>query len=241
MVTYCDHASIVTMGRTPKGQTRNKVYQYVRRRILAGMPPTVREVQQALGFQAVQTAKRHLENLVAEGKLVKEGGGKARGFRLPSPAGSKQMVGRTMPWTLVPLVGRVQAGALTEAVEDPQGHVPVVSRLPSKELFALRVRGESMTGAGILPDDLVIVRRQPFAESGEIVVALSGGEATVKRLRLRNGRVELHPENPDFEPILLDSETGDLRILGKVIEVRRYLDKDAMDSEAVKAAWQEER
>ena len=78
-----------------------------------------------------------------------------------------------------------------------------------------------MTGAGILPDDVVVVRRQPRAEPGDIVVALVGDEATVKRLRIRDGRAELHPENPAFEPIVPDPD--DLRLLGKVIEIRRYL------------------
>jgi repressor LexA len=123
---------------------------------------------------------------------------------------------------LVPLLGRVAAGALDVAVEDPEGYVPVQSRGSGGELFALRVRGESMTGAGILPGDVVIVRRQRRASSGEVVVALVGEEATVKRLRLRRGRVELHAENPAFEPIVPDSR--ELTLLGKVVEVRRRLE-----------------
>ena len=75
-----------------------------------------------------------------------------------------------------------------------------------------------MVGAGILPGDLVIVRRQPTADSGALVVALVDGEATVKRLRRRDGRVELHPENPEFEPVRADRE---MTLLGKVVEVRR--------------------
>jgi repressor LexA len=85
----------------------------------------------------------------------------------------------------------------------------------------LRVRGESMTGAGILPNDIVVVRRQPTARSGEIVVALVGDEATVKRLRIRGKRLELRPENPGFDPIVPGPDG--LTLLGKVIEVRRYL------------------
>ena len=79
-----------------------------------------------------------------------------------------------------------------------------------------------MTGAGILPGDIVVVRRQSRAEAGEIVVALVGDEATVKRLRVRGERVELHAENPAFEPIVPDPKQ--LSILGKVVEVRRYLE-----------------
>ena len=123
---------------------------------------------------------------------------------------------------LVPRLGRVQAGALSEAIEDPDGCVPVDGARAEGEMFALTVRGESMIGAGILPDDLVIVRRQDIARDGEIVVALVRDEATVKRLRLRAGRLELHPENPAFAPIVLHAG-AEVRILGRVVEVRRRL------------------
>jgi len=200
------------VGRTPPGQTRERVFRLVRERILAGLPPTVREVQQAFRFRAVQTAREHLEGLVAEGRLAKEKG-KSRGYRLPDAAGP--------PTRLVPLLGRVQAGALSTAIEDLEGYLPIQSTRSSEELFGLRVHGESMSGVGILPGDVVIVRRQPEARSGEIVVALVGDEATVKRLRIRGRRVELHPENPDFDVIVPDT----LTLLGKVVEVRRYLER----------------
>jgi phage repressor protein C with HTH and peptisase S24 domain len=107
------------------------------------------------------------------------------------------------------------------AIEDLEGYLPIQSARSSEELFGLRVRGESMSGVGILSGDVVIVRRQPEARSGEIVVALVGDEATVKRLRMRGRRVELHPENPDFDVIVPDT----LTLLGKVVEVRRYLER----------------
>ena len=155
-----------------------------------------------------------MEALVEQGRLAKDRG-KARGYRLPRMRGS-------MPTVLVPLLGRVPAGPTDIAVEDLEGYFPIQSRHSPDELFGLRVRGESMTGAGILPGDIVVVRRQRRAESGEIVVALVGEEATVKRLRLRGKRVELRPENPDFEPIVPRPE--ELTLLGKVIEVRRYME-----------------
>ena len=115
------------------------------------------------------------------------------------------------------------AGPLDIATEDLDGYIPIQSEYHAADLFVLRVRGESMAGAGILPNDIVVVRRQPRADSGDIVVALIGDEVTVKRLRLRANRVELHPENPDFEPIIPDAE--ELTLLGKVIEVRRYMER----------------
>ena len=99
---------------------------------------------------------------------------------------------------------------------------PQVTADTTGQLFALRVQGESMTGAGIMPGDVVIVRSQPTAHTGEIVVALVEDEATVKRLRLGRGRIELHPENPDFEPLIFSPD--ECVILGKVIEVRRYVE-----------------
>jgi repressor LexA len=200
------------MGRTPAGETRERVFALVRERILAGRPPTVREVQQAFDFRAVQTAREHLVALVEAGRLTQERG-RARGYGLPASFGP--------PTVLVPLLGRVQAGALDTAVEDLEGYVPVQTRRAA-ELFGLRVRGESMSGAGILHGDVVIVRRQPVAKSGEIVVALIGDEATVKRLRMRGRRVELHPEHPDFDVIVPDPR--ELTLLGRVIEVRRSLE-----------------
>jgi len=203
--------------RTPPGVTRERVYRFVRERLARGFPPTVREVQHALGFRAVQTAREHLERLVAEGRLVKQAG-HARGYRLA--AGPAQLP----PPVLVPLLGRVQAGDLSLAVEELEGYVPVRAR-SAEGLFALRVQGESMTGAGILPDDVVVVRSQPTARSGEIVVALVEDEATVKTLRLRGRRIELHPANPDFQPIVPPPDA--CRVLGKVIEVRRFLEGGA--------------
>jgi repressor LexA len=201
------------MGRTPPGETRGKVFRFVRERLLAGRPPTVREVQQALGFRSPMTAREHLEALVDDGRLAKESG-RSRGYRLPG------VRGEAAP-RLVPLLGRVPAGPLDEAVEDLEGYVPVAPGRASGELFGLRVRGDSMRDAGILDGDLVIVRRQDRAESGAIVVALVGDEATVKRLRLHRGRVELHPANPSFSPIVPDP--SGVRVLGRVIEVRRVL------------------
>lgn len=200
------------MPYTPEGETREKIFHFVRERILSGRPPTVREVQEAFGFHAVETARRHLENLIVEGRLGREAG-KARGYRLPEASGL----------AYVPLLGRVQAGALTTAVEEPEGYIPVSRERGTGELFALRVRGESMIGAGILPGDIAIVRRQPAADSGDIVVALVGDEATVKRLLLRRRHIELHAENPDYPPIVPTSP-GEVIILGKVIEIRRYLE-----------------
>jgi repressor LexA len=201
------------MGRTPAGQTREKVFLFVRDRLAGGRPPTVREVMEAFGFRSPQTAREHLDGLVEDGRLKKDPK-VARGFRLPGRGEA--------PTIMVPLLGRVPAGPLDLAIEDLEGHLPVQTRRAPGELFSLRVRGDSMKDAGILDGDIVIVRRQARADSGEIVVALVGDEATVKHLRIKRGRIELHPANDAYHPIV--PEPGDVKILGKVVEVRRVLE-----------------
>lgn len=218
------------MGRTPNGETRQKIMEFVRERLLHGEPPTIREIQEHFGFRAVQTARAHLDRLVEEGRLLATPG-KSRGYRLPGMNSHPDLM-----W--VPVVGRVQAGHLTEAIEDPDGFVSVErpSRGRASNFFALRVAGDSMEGVGIYEDDIVIVRQSARANDGEIVVARiedeatfispstgsAPGGATVKRLRLRRGRVELHPENDAYEPII-PHDPSQVQILGRVIEVRRRL------------------
>lgn len=204
------------MGRTPPGRTREQVLAFVRERLLSGAPPTIREVQAAFRFRSVGTAREHLDALIADGRLARSRGGKHRGLRLP---------GEPKPQRFVPLLGRVQAGALTEAIADADDHVPIDPRPASQELFALRVRGDSMEPE-LLADDVLIVRRQATAEHGDLVVAQVDGDATVKRLRFVRGRAELHATNPRYAPIVPDGEPGrQLVLLGKVVELRRHLER----------------
>ena len=199
--------------RTKRGETRERIYRFVRERLESGQSPSIREIQKAFGFGAFQTAHGHLERLVADRRLAKRPG-EARGYCLPGEQPER-------PAAIVPILGRVQAGALSTAVEDLDGYVSAKSN-GAEELFGLRVRGESMVGVGILPGDIVLVRSQSTADPGDIVVALIGDEATVKTLHIRRRRIELHPENPDFEPII--PAPDECSILGKVIEVRRALE-----------------
>ena len=121
----------------------------------------------------------------------------------------------------VPIVCRVAAGQPILAEENIVGEVLVDSRaIRSGRCFALEVRGDSMIGAGIRDQDLVVVRQQPVAESGDIVVALLDQDATIKRLFIRDERIELRPENPKFQALLIGPDDG-LRILGKVVAVSR--------------------
>ena len=120
---------------------------------------------------------------------------------------------------MVPVLGNVAAGSPILAQECIEEYVSFQTGPHPEDYFALKVRGESMLYAGILPDDLVVVRRQPEAHSGEIVVALFEDEATVKTLSKKNGQVWLLPENPDYEPI----DGTRAQIIGKVVGlIRRY-------------------
>lgn len=190
---------------------RERIYKYTHQRLLAGDPPTIREVQKAMGLKAVESARNHLEALVKEGRLVKRPT-RSRSYALPEHLQSSP--GK------IPILGQVQAGALATAVEDIEGYIESRRASPGHEYFALKVRGLSMRDAGILPDDLAIVRKQSTALPGDIVVALVDDEATVKRLKFTSSHIVLQPENPNFEPIKVAPEA--LRLLGKVIEVRRY-------------------
>lgn len=197
------------MAYSKPGKTREKVFRFVRDRLLEGSPPTIREVQDAMGFRSVESARKQLEILVEEGRLVKSSG-KARGFRLPQDVRGG---------TPVPLVGEIQAGGLRAAIEHPDGFVVASRSRHNETLFALTVRGESMRDAGMFDGDTVIVRKQSTANDGEVVVALVGDEATVKRFRSRRGKIVLEPANPEFAPMTF--EPGECQLLGRVVELRR--------------------
>jgi repressor LexA len=179
------------------------------------VPPTVREIGEHFGIWIAAVA-RHIEALERKGRLRRA----ARGSRLIEllPVGKRAEEDQRAGLS-VPIVGRVAAGQPLLAEERIEDYLVVEDRLASRApLFALRVQGRSMTGAGILDGDYVIARQQSTADDGDIVVALIGEEATVKRLRRRRGAWHLDPEHPDFEPIPVTEPT---MIQGKVVSVYR--------------------
>ena len=120
----------------------------------------------------------------------------------------------------IPLVGQVKAGLPVLAEENRTGEVLVEGSIAKRgRCFALNVSGDSMKDAAICPGDVVIVRQQPVAETGDVVVALVDGEATLKRLFIQGDRIELRPENKEYRPIVVGSDT-ELQILGKVVAIR---------------------
>ncbi len=183
-----------------------------------GYPPSVREIGAAVGLRSPSTVHFHMKGLEEAGAIVKAEG-KTRAISLPGVP-FRPVVEETDPHAdQVPIVGNVAAGSPILAQECIEDYLTFDTQGLSGEHFALRVRGESMLGAGILPDDLVVVHRQQEARNGEIVVALFEDEATVKTYRYKDGRVWLMPENPEYQPI--DGTYAE--IVGKVVAVvRRY-------------------
>lgn len=194
----------------------NFLVEYVDRH---GYPPTVREIGEAVGLASPSTVHAHLANLERAG-LLRRDPTKPRALELvgrqrraePAAAGAGQAL---------PLVGQIAAGGPMLAEENVEDYVAVPEIIGPGD-FVLRVKGDSMIGAGILDGDYMVVRRQPTAQDGDIVVALAGAdegadEATVKRFFREDGRVRLQPENPALEPIYADH----VQILGKVVGVFR--------------------
>ena len=180
-----------------------------------GYPPTVREIGEAVGLTSSSSVHAQLANLERRGLLRKEPTRpRAMSLSEPKPQG-----------VVVPVLGRIAAGAPTLAAEHVEEHLTVPMGFADEtEHFALRVRGDSMTGAGILDGDVVVVRSAPTASDGDIVAALVPGlaedEATIKRLKVTKDRILLVPENPALQPFEMHPES---RILGTVVAVLRRL------------------
>ena len=193
---------------TPKQQ---QIYDYILEFAAEhGYPPSVREIAQAVGLKSPATVHFHLKGL-REAGCISQAEGKTRAITITDPSyGRKDQV---------PLVGYVAAGSPILAQENIEEYLTFDTGGLAGEHFALKVRGESMLEAGILPDDVVVVHQQPLARNGDIVVALFEDEATVKRLSLRGGQIWLLPENDDYSPI----DGTEAQLLGKVAAVvRRY-------------------
>jgi repressor LexA len=187
-----------------------------------GVPPAVREIAERFGFTA-RAAFDHLKALERKGMLER---------RVTSKRASRTLVlpGRRPRHRSgadeIPVLGRIAAGAPILAVENREDGIPLRPEwfgAQGADVFALRVRGESMVGAHIVDGDLVLVRKQETATPGEIVAALVDGEATVKRFAREGDAVVLKPEHPTMKPIVVGPDRPDFRVLGKVIGVLRSL------------------
>ncbi len=180
-----------------------------------GYPPSVRETCAAVGLSSTSTVHAHLKTLERKG-VIRRDPTKPRAIEILKTE-DENASGELIH---VPIVGRVTAGAPILAVENIEGYFPIpVTYANNKEIYMLNVLGDSMVKAGILDGDLILVQEQPWANDGDIIVALLDDSVTVKRYFKENDFVRLQPENDTMSPIFV----RDIEILGKVIGLFRTL------------------
>ena len=193
---------------TPKQQ---KVLDFIRKRVGERLPPTIREIGEELGFKSTGTVRDYLKALMQKG-LVRRMNNKSRAIELTDRASLK-----------IPIIGTIMAGKPNLAYEEIQGYVDAddlfLGRLGFDDVFALRVKGDSMIDAGILDGDIAIIKKRPSADNNNIVAALlDNNEVTLKRLRSKAGKFHLEAANPNYAPIF-----EEFKVIGKLITViRKY-------------------
>lgn len=195
---------------------QREILEYIKSQILnKGYPPAVREICEAVHLKSTSSVHSHLESLEKNG-YIRRDPTKPRAIEIVDDSfnlSRREIVN-------VPVIGMVTAGQPILATENIEGYFPLLSEdLPRGETFMLKVKGESMINAGIFDGDQIIVKRQPTAENGDIIVALIDDSATVKTYYKEDGYFRLQPENDTMDPIIV----SDLTVLGKVIGLyRRY-------------------
>lgn len=193
---------------TPK---QKKVLDFIRKRIGERLPPTIREIGEELGFKSTGTVRDYLKALMQKG-LVRRMNNKSRAIELTERASFK-----------IPIIGTIMAGKPNLAYEEIQGYVDAddlfLGRLGFDDVFALRVKGDSMIDAGILDSDIAIIKKRPNADNNDIVAALlDNNEVTLKRLRSKGGKFHLEAANANYAPIF-----EEFKVIGKLITViRKY-------------------
>ena len=202
-----------------KGKITDKqreILEYIKETILAkGYPPAVREICEAVHLKSTSSVHSHLETLEKNGYIRRD----------PTKPRTIEILDDDFALTRremvqVPIIGTVAAGMPSLAEENIEDYMPIPAEmLPNKEIFMLKVKGESMIEAGIYNNDKVIVAKQPTAENGDKVVALLDDGATVKTFYKEQGHIRLQPENASMDPIIVD----DVQILGKVIGLFRMM------------------
>ena len=199
---------------------QREILEYIKNEILnRGFPPSVREICEAVELKSTSSVHAHLETLEKNG-YIRRDPTKPRTIEILDD--NFNLLRREM--VNVPVVGTVTAGQPILAVENIESYFPVPAEfMPNQQCFILNVQGESMVNAGILDGDQVLVQQQPDAQNGEIVVALLGEEATVKRFYKEKNCYRLQPENDAMEPIIVDSDQ-EFKILGKVFGVFRLFE-----------------
>ena len=195
---------------------QRQVLQFIRNQVQKhGSSPTIREIGHYMSITSTNGVRLHINALIKKGYLKKQEF-IARGLELTSSV--------TTDIRQMPLVGSVPAGLPIDAIENVEREIAVdASFAPRGDSFTLRVVGDSMHNAGIMDGDIVVVQKQNVARKGDIVVAIIGEEATVKRYFPEGKQVRLQPENDAYEPIIVDKHSREFRIAGKVVGLMRRL------------------
>ena len=193
---------------------QREILEYIKEEILSkGYPPTVRDICEAVHLKSTSSVHSHLETLEKNGYIRRD----------PTKPRAIEILDDDFNLTRrevvnVPMIGQVAAGEPILATEHIENYFPIPAEyIPNKETFMLKVKGESMINAGILDGDSILVKQQPDAENGDIVVALVGDSATVKTFYKEDGHFRLQPENDTMDPIIVD----ECSIIGKVFGVFR--------------------
>lgn len=193
---------------------QREILEYIKEEILSkGYPPAVREICEAVHLKSTSSVHSHLETLEKNGYIRRD----------PTKPRAIEILDDDFNLTRreivnVPMIGQVAAGEPILATEHIENYFPIPAEyIPNKETFMLKVKGESMINAGILDGDSILVKQQPDAENGDIVVALVGDSATVKTFYKEDGHFRLQPENDTMDPIIVD----ECSIIGKVFGVFR--------------------
>ncbi|HZX94418.1 MAG TPA: transcriptional repressor LexA [Myxococcales bacterium] len=223
----------------PLTERQDKILSFIKKSIQdQGYPPTIREIGEHFGIRSTNGVNDHLKALERKGYLMRGElksralsvieGGRSQGPRFAKPSARRELTavdgGEVVE---IPLLGKVAAGEPMLAQENITDHVRIDSMLlgeSGRRVFALRVSGDSMIGDGIFDGDYIFVRKQPQADSGEIVVAMIDDEATVKRYYPEGDRIRFQPSNPRHKPIYVSREEfRETQILGLVVGVYRKM------------------
>ncbi|NFT05349.1 transcriptional repressor LexA [Clostridium sporogenes] len=191
---------------------QNEVYNFIKLQIKEkGYPPSVREICKAVGLSSTSSVHFHLKRLEKEG-LIKRDSSKTRAIEIVDPTSKKEVIN-------VPIVGTITAGNPILAIENIEDvfPLPIDYVKNTKDLFMLKVSGESMIEAGILDGDLAIIEKTDSANNGDIVVALIDNEATLKRFFKESSYIRLQPENKSMKPIILE----ECKVLGRLVGIYR--------------------
>jgi repressor LexA len=202
--------------------TRERILAFLERCAGRGVPPTVREIGEAVGLSSPASVHRQLRALEEHGRIAVEEDGRSRRWRLAGWGGR----GARRRGGAIPVVGRIAAGEPIESLEAEESLPLPPEAFAAGEIVALRVEGESMTGAGIFPGDYAIIRRQPAVENGEVAAVTIDGCGTLKVWRRSGRQVALEPRARGFATIRVGRHTGDVRVFGRLVGLARlYTDR----------------